>query len=191
MYRFRTCLALYTAPRVPEVRIIATFLTDPIMRLALQGYATGYALRVVGQMAAFAVGSVFMMVQVAAYKGYITVDWVKVSKDAKRSILDQDGDGDFDADDMKLMLRKFIEVCTYNLPSGAGFTGGLALGLGFTGGSAGKAALAVGTATAVPRTVAVIGSAVTAGPGALISLADFASSSSEAVVDAAGAVSRV
>jgi uncharacterized membrane protein (Fun14 family) len=31
----------------------------------MQGYATGYALRVVGQMAAFAVGSVFMLVQVA------------------------------------------------------------------------------------------------------------------------------
>jgi len=153
-----------------------------------QGYATGYALRVVGQMAAFAVGSVFMMVQVAAYKGYITVDWVKVSKDAKQNLLDQDGDGDFDADDIKIMLRNFIEVCTYQLPSGAGFTGGLALGLGFTGGSAGKAAMAVGTATAIPRTVALLGSAATAGPGALISLADYASAGSDAVAGAAGAV---
>eukprot|EP00802_Teleaulax_amphioxeia_P003987 Tamp_03990.p3 GENE.Tamp_03990~~Tamp_03990.p3 ORF type:complete len:216 (+),score=40.19 Tamp_03990:727-1374(+) len=154
----------------------------------MQGYATGYALRVVGQMAAFAVGSVFMLVQVAAYKGYINVNWGQISGDAKSGLLDQDGDGDFDVDDMKILMHKFIEICTYQLPSGAGFTAGLALGLGFTGGSAGKAALAVGTATAIPRTVAMVGSMATAGPGALISLQEYAASASDAVKSTAGAV---
>ena len=54
-----------------------------------QGYATGYCLRVVGQMAAFAVGGVFMMVQLAAYKGYIDVNWGKISGDTKKGLLDQ------------------------------------------------------------------------------------------------------
>jgi uncharacterized membrane protein (Fun14 family) len=150
------------------------------------GYATGYALRVVGQMAAFAVGSLFMLVQIAAYKGYINVNWKQISGDTKKGLLDQDGDGDFDADDMKILVRKFIEICTYQLPSGAGFTAGLALGLGFTGGSAGKAALAVGTATAIPRTVAMVGSMATAGPGAMISLQEYVTSASDAVKKGAG-----
>jgi hypothetical protein len=42
--------------------------------------------------------------------------------------MDADGDGELTKDDFKILLNKFIEVCTYNLPSGAGFTGGLALG---------------------------------------------------------------
>jgi hypothetical protein len=87
---------------------------------------------------------------------------------------------------MKILVRKFIEICTYQLPSGAGFTAGLALGLGFTSGSAGKAALAVGTATAIPRTVAMVGSMVTAGPGAMISLQEYATSASDAVKKGAG-----
>ena len=53
------------------------------------GYATGYALRVVGQMAAFAVGSVFMLVQIAAYKGYINVNWKQITGDTKKGLLDQ------------------------------------------------------------------------------------------------------
>jgi hypothetical protein len=69
----------------------------------LQGYATGYALRVVGKGVALFVGVSFMMVQVqaaqhvpswgtamtfrdaheqsAAYSGYLNVDWGKASKD--------------------------------------------------------------------------------------------------------------
>jgi len=138
------------------IDMLAPILGQLSMGSAL-GYASGYAMRVVGQVAAFAVGSVFMMLQMAAYKGYISVNWHQVSGDVKSGFFDQDGDGDFDVDDMKMLLRKFIEICTYNLPSGAGFTGGLALGLGFTGGAAGKAAMAVGTATAIPRTVAMMG----------------------------------
>lgn len=148
---------------------------------SVMGYATGYALRVVGKTAAFFVGSAFMCVQMAAYKGYIEVNWAKVVKDARGGLLDQDGDGDFDADDVKLLFAKFLNICTYNLPSGAGFTGGLALGLGFSSGRAGQAALAVGTATAIPRTVALLGGAATAGPGVAISLQEYLGGASEQV----------
>jgi len=148
---------------------------------SVMGYATGYALRVVGKTAAFFVGSAFMCVQMAAYKGYIEVNWAKVVKDARGGLLDQDGDGDFDADDVKLLFAKFLNICTYNLPSGAGFTGGLALGLGFSSGRAGQAALAVGTATAIPRTVALLGGAATAGPGVAISLQEYLGGASEQI----------
>lgn len=43
-------------------------------------------------------------------------------------LLDVDGNGEFDSNDAKIILMKFIEICTFNLPSGAGFSGGLALG---------------------------------------------------------------
>jgi uncharacterized membrane protein (Fun14 family) len=70
------------------IDMIAPLLQQLSLGSAL-GYATGYALRVVGQMAAFAVGSVFMLVQIAAYKGYINVNWKQISGDTKKGLLDQ------------------------------------------------------------------------------------------------------
>eukprot|EP00286_Rhodomonas_abbreviata_P022010 CAMPEP_0181308804 /NCGR_PEP_ID=MMETSP1101-20121128/11673_1 /TAXON_ID=46948 /ORGANISM="Rhodomonas abbreviata, Strain Caron Lab Isolate" /LENGTH=235 /DNA_ID=CAMNT_0023415241 /DNA_START=12 /DNA_END=716 /DNA_ORIENTATION=- len=106
---------------------------------SIMGYATGKALLTAGQIAAVMVGCAFMMFQGLAYKGWIEVNWQKTGTDFK-SLLDMDGDGDFDGDDAKLLAKKFVEVCTFNLPGGAGFTAGLLFGMGFGGKTAGTAA---------------------------------------------------
>ncbi|EKX45498.1 hypothetical protein GUITHDRAFT_163302 [Guillardia theta CCMP2712] len=134
------------------------------------GFASGYALRTIGKMAAVLVGCSFMLLQGAAYKGWVHINWNAATKDL-HSVLDQDGDGDFDMDDMKILFTRFVEVATYNLPSGTGFTAGLLLGLGFTGGTAGRAAAAVGTATLIPRAI-MMGGAATAGSSAMVSFKD-------------------
>jgi len=137
----------------------------PLTMGSVMGYATGYALRVVGKGVALFVGVSFMMVQSAAYTGYINVDWGKASKDI-RLALDLDGDGKIDKNDLKIMFKKFVDVCTFNLPSGAGFTLGLMLGMGFTGGTAGKAAA---VALTVPR-IAALGVGATGGTGVMMTL---------------------
>ncbi len=49
-----------------------------------QGYSAGYTLRVVGRVAAFTVGALFMTVQGASYLGYVDVNWAKIHKDSKK-----------------------------------------------------------------------------------------------------------
>lgn len=135
---------------------------------SVMGYATGKALLTAGNMMAIFVGTSFMIFQGLAYKGYIAVNWTPIVSDTKL-MFDMDGDGDFDTDDMKLIGKKFIEVCTFNLPGGGGFTAGLLFGLGFGGKTAGTAAAAIGTASIVPRAL-MIGAGATTGPGIMVSV---------------------
>jgi len=91
------------------------------------GGCAGYALKKMTKAAAMAIGGVFLFLQVLAYKGYIFVDWQKVEKDVV-SKLDQDGDGDFDGDDVKILVANMWDFVKFQLPSASGF------GLGFVAG---------------------------------------------------------
>jgi len=137
---------------------------------SVMGYATGKALQTAGNMLAIFVGTSFMILQGLAYKGWVSINWSSAISDSKL-MLDMDGDGDFDSDDLKLIAQKFIEVCTTNLPSGGGFTAGLLLGLGFGGTTAAGTAAVVGTASIVPRAL-MIGAGTTAVPGIGVSMSE-------------------
>lgn len=91
------------------------------------GGCAGYALKKMTKAAAMAIGGVFLFLQVLAYKGYIFVDWQKVEKDVV-SRIDQDGDGDFDGDDVKILVANMWDFVKFQLPSASGF------GLGFVAG---------------------------------------------------------
>jgi len=105
---------------------MAPFLGQLTYGSALGG-CTGYALKKMTKAAAFAIGSVFLLLQVLAFKGYIFVDWKKVEKDVVES-LDQDGDGDFDGDDVKIMMGNIWSFLKWQLPSAGGFGTGFYLG---------------------------------------------------------------
>jgi len=92
------------------------------------GFCSGLAARKLGMVVAYLVGVGFIGVQVAAYNGYIDVDWYAI-KDEAVKILDVDGDGKLDAEDAKLWWRKFKETMANALPSSSGFAGGFVLGL--------------------------------------------------------------
>lgn len=92
------------------------------------GGCAGYAAKKMTKVAAFAVGGVFLGLQGLAYKGYINVNWEQIEKEAINK-LDQDGDGDFDGDDVKLIMGDFYDFAKFQLPGAGGFGTGLVLGL--------------------------------------------------------------
>jgi uncharacterized membrane protein (Fun14 family) len=80
----------------------------------------------VGKAAATAVGGSLILLQIAHYKGYITVDWNRITNDSS-SFSDQVKD--------KLRIRtkstgeKFMDFAKKNVYLAGGFTGGFFIGL--------------------------------------------------------------
>lgn len=94
---------------------------------SLLGGSAGYAAKKMTKAAACAIGATFLFLQFLAYKGYIFIEWRKVEEDVVKA-LDQDGDGDFDGDDVKLIVENMWDFIKFQLPSASGF------GLGFVAG---------------------------------------------------------
>jgi uncharacterized membrane protein (Fun14 family) len=84
--------------------------------------------KTVGRVALVTVGTLFIIVQIASHKGWISVNWSKVGG-AVESLLDQNGDGKFDHKDANILLKRMMEFLAVGLPSAAGFSAGCLLGL--------------------------------------------------------------
>merc|ERR1712112_591614 len=90
------------------------------------GWLSGYCVMKAGKMAATAVGGTLLLLQIAHHKGYIKVDWSKVSNDSVTM-----------ADKLKQKLHiksksgfeKFQEWSAKNIYLAGGFTGGYFLGI--------------------------------------------------------------
>lgn len=93
---------------------------------ATAGWITGWMMMKAGKMAATAVGGSLLMLQIAHHKGYIKVDWAKMTNDSA-SLADRVKD--------KLTLRsrsgmqKFQDFAAENVYLAGGFTGGFFLGI--------------------------------------------------------------
>lgn len=120
------------------------------------GYATGTALRVMGKITAVALGGAFVFLQSLAYSGYVQVDWGKMENEY-RQLLDLDGDGKVTTADAAIVWEKLKNVLLFNLPSGAGFTGGLIYGMGGSLAAAGKIGLGMGMTGIATRGLLVTG----------------------------------
>ena len=66
--------------------------------------------------------------QLAAYQGFITVNWTKVHKFVIKD-LDVNRDGHLDASDIKAVMASALAVLSQGVPSVGGYLGGFALGL--------------------------------------------------------------
>ena len=66
--------------------------------------------------------------QLAAYQGFITVNWTRVHKFVIKD-LDVNRDGHLDASDFKAVMASVLAVLSQGMPSVGGFLGGFALGL--------------------------------------------------------------
>mmetsp|Transcript_7817 Transcript_7817/g.8966 ORF Transcript_7817/g.8966 Transcript_7817/m.8966 type:complete len:262 (-) Transcript_7817:849-1634(-) len=95
---------------------------------AASGLVSGYALRQGGKVVGLLAGTGFLFLQSLSYLGYIEVNWRKVERSYK-NILDRNGDGVITSEDFKLLFKDTNELLKFNLPSGSGFTAGLAYGL--------------------------------------------------------------
>ena len=89
------------------------------------GYCTGFAAKKVGKVGFVVVGSMYALLQTAAYHGYVTVDHAKISRKFTQ-VLDANKDGKVDSKDLYGQAMKVLE---FNGPSGGGFGAGVLLGL--------------------------------------------------------------
>lgn len=92
------------------------------------GICTGVAMKRVGSKAAVIVGAGFVVLQGLAYLGYISIDFAKVKQDATK-LMDQDGDGELTAKDVKAIWHNIKDILMFNLPGMGGFSAGVVLGL--------------------------------------------------------------
>ena len=93
------------------------------------GFCSGYALKKVSKVVAFAVGAAFVTVQVMRYNGLITdIHWAQYEK-RFTELLDADGDGRVTPADLQIHLRKLIEIMGFNVPSSAAFGTAFLVGL--------------------------------------------------------------
>jgi uncharacterized membrane protein (Fun14 family) len=88
----------------------------------LVGFATGYAMKKIGKIALFVVGTVIILLQVLAYMGVIEINWLRIQQFAEpalqRPVLEN-------------TLNSIVGVLTNNLPFAGAFIPGFLLGLKF------------------------------------------------------------
>jgi uncharacterized membrane protein (Fun14 family) len=69
------------------------------------------------------------LAQLAAYNGYVAVDWSRVQQDTMRRF-DLNNDGKVDSDDIKIASQRLVSVLTTNMAGAAGgFATGFVLGI--------------------------------------------------------------
>jgi uncharacterized membrane protein (Fun14 family) len=95
---------------------------------SLFGVCAGVAVKRRTKEAAYGLGVGFIVLQALSYYGYISIHWGKVKEDIERAA-DQDGDGKFDAQDLKILVQRGLKILTHGVPDAAGFTAGLYAGL--------------------------------------------------------------
>mmetsp|Transcript_13662 Transcript_13662/g.34794 ORF Transcript_13662/g.34794 Transcript_13662/m.34794 type:complete len:333 (-) Transcript_13662:2111-3109(-) len=95
---------------------------------SLAGFATGVALRKIGKFAAFAAGSVFILLNTLSYTDYITINWHKIDS-AYHKALDHDEDGVVTVNDLNAKFSQTVRVISHSIPTGIGFTAGMMYGM--------------------------------------------------------------
>lgn len=104
---------------VPPLTTIAP-LVEQLTFGAVAGFAAGYALKKVGKVLAIALGLLFVALQVLAYYGFLTIDWVEVQGRVDPLLEPSALDGAW---------RAVLRVLTFNVAFAAAFVPGFLLGL--------------------------------------------------------------
>ena len=106
---------------MPEV----TELLGPMAGLGFGGLAgavVGYVAKKLTKILALLLGLTFILVQLAAYQGWLHVDWLAVQATAEHAV--QSGEG-------RALAADGWDILTANLPWGGGFVAGFAVGFKF------------------------------------------------------------
>lgn len=83
------------------------------------GFVTGFALKKIARIFAVILGVIFIVIQLFAFKGWISVDWNAIANSTDI----------FSGEGMSAFMKKLIHVLRYNLPFGSSFILGLFMGI--------------------------------------------------------------
>ena len=81
-----------------------------------------------GKLAAAYIGIAFVAFQALQQAGYIKIDYGKVQEDTQK-LLDVNGDGKLDVNDIIILWNKVKDFLSYQLPGAGGFSAGFVIGL--------------------------------------------------------------
>jgi uncharacterized membrane protein (Fun14 family) len=84
------------------------------------GAAVGYTAKKLTKLLALLLGGAFILLQLAAYEGFVTINWGTVQDTAAHAWTDPRG---------VTLVDRLWNIVTANLPFGSGFIAGFALGL--------------------------------------------------------------
>lgn len=104
---------------VPSLETVAPYLQQ-LSFGALAGFAAGYALKKIGKLAALALGLLFIALQVLAYYGFVTINWLEVQNRV---------DPLLNGSSVNRLWQGLVNILTYNLTFAAAFVPGLVIGL--------------------------------------------------------------
>ena len=104
---------------VPDLETVAPYLQQ-LSFGALAGFAAGYALKKVGKLAAVTLGLLFIAIQILAYYGFVTIDWLEVQRRVNPLL---------ESESLNVLWQALVNILTYNLTFAAAFVPGLVLGL--------------------------------------------------------------
>lgn len=108
-----------TAVEIPDLTTIAPYLQQLTFG-AVAGFMVGYALKKVGKVVAIAIGLVFVLIQVLAYYGFVSVNWGEVQERF---------DPLLEASSLNRAWKGLVSLLTYNVTFAAAFVPALVIGL--------------------------------------------------------------
>jgi uncharacterized membrane protein (Fun14 family) len=86
----------------------------------IAGFASGYALKKLGKVMAFALGLLFIAIQVLAYYNFVSISWIEIENAVKPLL---------EAESITQMWRALVQILTHNVTFAGSFIPGLILGL--------------------------------------------------------------
>lgn len=87
---------------------------------AVAGFVAGYAVKKVGKLVALAIGLVFIVVQLLAWSGFVSVNWGLVQNRV---------DPLLQGDSLERTWQGLLALLTYNVPFAAAFVPGFIIGV--------------------------------------------------------------
>jgi uncharacterized membrane protein (Fun14 family) len=103
----------------PDLTTIAPYLEHISFGL-IAGFAAGYAFKKLGKLVAFAVGLLFIALQLLAFYGLVTINWGEIQSRV---------DPMLEAESLQQFWRGLLSVLTFNITFAVAFVPGFLLGL--------------------------------------------------------------
>lgn len=107
------------AVEFPDLVTLAPYLEQISFGL-IGGFAVGYAFKKLGKLVAFALGLLFIALQILAFYGLVTINWGEIQSRV---------DPLLEAESLQQMWRSLLAMLTFNIPFAAAFVPGFIFGL--------------------------------------------------------------